>query len=184
MKNWQVILLVATSMTVGAIAANLGAKAAERSYAKPEWSYAPDGSTSSEFSPSTELLLSVLDEDQPRTPSECGLLALGVAQAAFPCTIDRVIDGDTVQATISLGYHVDVHARCRLLNYDAPEMTGAERPDGIRARDMLADLLDDGLVSIVGGNKQDGFGRWLVSLRLADGSDPVDRLLEAGYGHR
>ena len=39
----------------------------------------------------------------------------------YPCTLDRVVDGDTVDVTIDLGFSVYLRKRIRLALLDAPE---------------------------------------------------------------
>lgn len=56
----------------------------------------------------------------------------------------RVIDGDTFEADIDLGFHVHVHATLRLDGIDAPELHDKDPATSDRARhaaDRLRDLL-------------------------------------------
>ena len=39
----------------------------------------------------------------------------------YKCTIDRVVDGDTVDATLDLGFSVLYKSRVRLFGIDTPE---------------------------------------------------------------
>ena len=66
--------------------------------------------------------------------------------------LDRVVDGDTVDGTIDLGFGISVKKRIRLLGINAPETRLqrkiknetkriAEKELGLRAKDKLADML-------------------------------------------
>lgn len=96
--------------------------------------------------------------------------------------VTRVVDADTLDAEVELLYQTDHEGRFRLLGFDAWEMTGEERPKGIKARARLVELIGDGTVYLRGGIKRDSFGRYLVDIRLPDGRDPVAILKEEGHG--
>jgi endonuclease YncB( thermonuclease family) len=107
----------------------------------------------------------------------------------FSATVDRVIDGDTVQMDVTLGFHVKLEdLRFRLLGMDAPEKTGATKIAGLVATAELTRLLSLGPVTIQsegGPPKADSFGRWLVKLdvTLADGNhlDVSTAMIQGGY---
>ncbi len=61
----------------------------------------------------------------------------------YRARITRVIDGDTVEAEIDLGFHVAISVTLRLAGINAPEIRGAERPRGLAATRYLESLLDD-----------------------------------------
>lgn len=61
----------------------------------------------------------------------------------YQARISRVIDGDTVEAEIDLGFHVTISVTLRLAGINAPEIRGAERPQGLAATRYLESLLDD-----------------------------------------
>ena len=58
-------------------------------------------------------------------------------------TIARVVDGDTVDADIDLGFGVTIRQRLRLLGIDAPEPRGDTKEEGLRATIHLANLMED-----------------------------------------
>jgi len=79
--------------------------------------------------------------------------------------VTRVVDGDTVDLEVDLGYHISLSIRGRLLGVDTPERG---QPDFALATDTLASLLkensdEDGYVSIK-STKTGKFGRWLVEI--------------------
>jgi len=63
----------------------------------------------------------------------------------YRVTIDKVLDGDTVDAVFDLGFCISHKVRVRLAGYDAPEtyrpVNEAERLAGYLCRDKLAKML-------------------------------------------
>lgn len=60
------------------------------------------------------------------------------------CVVERVVDGDTVDLRINLGFHTYVKKRIRLMGIDAPETRTRdmdEKRNGIAARERLVELL-------------------------------------------
>ena len=77
----------------------------------------------------------------------------------------RVVDGDTVDLEVDLGYHVSLTIRGRLLGINTPERG---QPDFALATKALASLLEentdeDGYVSVK-STKTGKYGRWLVEI--------------------
>lgn len=103
------------------------------------------------------------------------LLALLVVSPApalpaseFDASVTRVIDGDSVRIRIKLstGTYDD---ECRMLRYNAPEMTGPERPMGKKALRKLAGLVEGKEVR-VRTDSRDRHGRMLCDMWLEDGT--------------
>jgi micrococcal nuclease len=59
----------------------------------------------------------------------------------YRARIVRVIDGDTVEAEVDLGFHICSRMRLRLFGINAPEIKGPTRPAGLAARDYLNHLI-------------------------------------------
>ena len=63
----------------------------------------------------------------------------------YNAKLDRVVDGDTVDAMIDLGFDTWVHKRIRLLGIDAPETRTRdldEKVQGLATKKRLEDLLE------------------------------------------
>ena len=101
----------------------------------------------------------------------------------YHASIVRVVDGDTIDCDVDLGFHLRARLRFRLLWYDAPEMTGPEKILGLQARDHL-ELLATGLEVMLRTAKGDSFGRWLCDVILPNGDDLVTELVADGWGVR
>lgn len=81
----------------------------------------------------------------------------------YRCNLDRVVDGDTVDLIVDLGFHVSINIRVRLMGVMAPEVRGAEREAGRAATQQLASFLAGGNLTVQThkGRTNDKYGRWL-----------------------
>ena len=105
----------------------------------------------------------------------------------YAATVKRVVDGDTMDLTIDLGFRILTQVRCRLLGVDTPETYGVKKGSeeyqkGMAAKSFVKDWLHDHgegyietsdghtLARIVvrshdGGPPRAGkYGRWLVEV--------------------
>lgn len=89
----------------------------------------------------------------------------------------RVIDGDTIECDIDLGFRVTLREKIRLLGYDAPEAHSAE---GRVATKIMENFTEDGKVLTLQTTRQGKYGRWLGTL-YADGVCVNDYMIEQ-YG--
>lgn len=88
----------------------------------------------------------------------------------------RVIDGDTIDADIDLGFGVWARAqRFRLKGVDAPEIKGASRADGLKVKDTLERLLK-GRTVILKSEKvvKDVYGRYVADIYFSAGIKPQE----------
>ena len=98
--------------------------------------------------------------------------------------INRVIDGDTVDVDIDLGFGITISHRVRLKGIDAAETRTKdleEKADGIKARLWLEKELSRKGEWIIDTTKEDKYGRILGTLYLV--GDPVtvnERMLNEG----
>jgi endonuclease YncB( thermonuclease family) len=92
--------------------------------------------------------------------------------------VSNVIDGDTLQADLNLGFGVHLHIPLRLRGYDAPELAPTIQPGAREALAALSALLPIGTRIMVTtlGRDRDKYGRGLVRVLLEDGSDVVSHL--------
>lgn len=97
----------------------------------------------------------------------------------YKARVVRVVDGDTFDADISLGFHASMTLRLRLLGVDSPEMNGLPKGAGKAAKDFAtARLL--GRDVVIRTEKSDSFGRWLARVTV-DGVDFSTALIEGGF---
>lgn len=104
----------------------------------------------------------------------------------------RVVDADTVDCRISLGFGMTAAFRFRLAHVDAPEMYGRYADARGRAayefaRQWLTERADRLIVRTFKGAQStvgigDGaFGRWLAAFLTDDGEDLAAALIAAGH---
>ncbi len=105
----------------------------------------------------------------------------------YRCHIISVYDGDTCKADFDLGLLTTRHKETlRLARIDAPEIRGAEREAGLKARDALRKLiLDKQVIVRTYKDKREKYRRWLAEIWLPqeDGTylNVNDWMLENGY---
>lgn len=110
-----------------------------------------------------------------------------------PATVDNVVDGDTVDLILDLGYRIHHHIRARLYGINAPEMRGDDHLAGRASREHLESLIYDyrlntsafldesdfaGPVLQVESHKNisDKYGRWIIRL-IGVGDIDLNRLM-------
>lgn len=102
----------------------------------------------------------------------------------YKANLKRVIDGDTIEVTLDVGFHSYRVERLRLLGIDCPEMTGDTKQAGEAAKAYTQGWLDLHRDSqyplIVTTHKTDDFGRYLAVVSC--GLDTLNNdLLSSGH---
>ena len=72
----------------------------------------------------------------------------------YKAKIIRVIDGDTVDALIDIGFHVHVKKRIRLYGINAPESRTRDKEEkvrGLAAKARLKEILQIPLIIVIEG---------------------------------
>lgn len=119
------------------------------------------------------------NQSQTLTLSEC--------MHVYRCQILRVLDGDTVDAEVDLGFSTTTQQRFRIFGVNSPEKDTAE---GVAAREFVAGLLYAAkevhiqtmkASSLRSDEKKEKFGRYLVNL-VVDGRPLSEIIIEAGHG--
>ena len=105
----------------------------------------------------------------------------------YKATIIRVIDGDSVEVTVNLGFRIAFQQTVRVYAINAPETRSSdklEKDRGLAAMWFAIGLLPIGSSVHIKSHKpddKDKFGRWLAEITLPDGTDFATRMLEAGH---
>jgi micrococcal nuclease len=94
----------------------------------------------------------------------------------YNATLERVIDGDTIDVTLDLGFKIYSKQRIRLARINAPEMKTQE---GEEAKTSLVRILPVGTELIISTKKTDIYGRYIGEVTLND-INLNDRLVELG----
>ena len=79
----------------------------------------------------------------------------------YPATVVRVIDGDTVELDVDVGFRSRYRDKFRLAGINAPE---GKTEAGAR----LSDLLHPGSEVVVTSFKPEKYGRWLADIAVPD----------------
>jgi micrococcal nuclease len=85
----------------------------------------------------------------------------------YRAAVDRVVDGDTVDLIIDLGFNIKIKIRGRLEGVDTPERG---HPEWLSAAEVCKDLLqkaqanNDSEYLIVRTTKTGKYGRWIVRI--------------------
>ncbi len=100
----------------------------------------------------------------------------------YKAKLDRVVDGDTIDAHINLGFDITIHKRIRLAGIDTPESRTRdleEKARGLASKDRLVELLGEG--SFILESKEVGkYGRVLGTLHVED-VNINETLVEEGF---
>ncbi|MFQ5502372.1 MAG: thermonuclease family protein [Acidimicrobiia bacterium] len=103
-----------------------------------------------------------------------------------PTVKGGIVDADTIDVSIDLGFGVSVFERLRLARIDAPEMQGDEKEAGEAARlALVGKLAESENRLIIQTSKGTGkYGRWIAEVYVGEGSTRTninDWLVEQGH---
>ena len=82
----------------------------------------------------------------------------------YKAKLHSVYDGDTIRLDIDLGFGVWLNKQTiRLAGIDAPEIRGAEREDGLKAKEALSEMLQkaESISLRTFRDKKGKYGRWV-----------------------
>ena len=103
----------------------------------------------------------------------------------YSATVLRVVDGDTLDLALDLGFRIVSTQRCRLRGINAPEARGPRAsPEGAAAHAHLAFILTVGCEVLVRTHRDldDKYGRLLADVWTEGAADSVsERMLGAGH---
>lgn len=105
----------------------------------------------------------------------------------YKALVTRVVDGDTMDMDVDVGFGITSHQRFRIKDYDAPETwrpkTDMEERHGTQAK-LLAIQLLDGIIVDIESFKADLYGRYTVNITLPDGRDFAEVMIASGMSKR
>ena len=103
----------------------------------------------------------------------------------YEIKLDRVIDGDTIDAYIDLGFDVSVKKRIRFMGINTPESRTRdleEKARGLAAKDRLKNLLEGTNIIQLQSHGVGKYGRVLGELFVKGHEQSVNELLKEN-GH-
>lgn len=89
----------------------------------------------------------------------------------YKAVITRIIDGDTVDAQIDLGFHTFINHRVRLNGINTPELNSSifsVREAANKAKERLSELVSKQKLVLLETSKSDLYGRFLGTIYLID----------------
>lgn len=95
----------------------------------------------------------------------------------YRAEVVHIVDGDTVDLNVDLGFKVWVRERFRLARIDAPERR--DREAWLRSKQWLEAQLPVGSTCLVRSRRMGKYGRWLGEI-WKDGRCLNDEMLELG----
>ena len=104
----------------------------------------------------------------------------------YRATVDRIVDADTLDLNISLGFGVHKKERIRLARVDAWEVRGDERIQGTKAKEFVEDILHavNEVTITTMKDKKGKYGRYIAEVLIPyEGSNKNlgDLLIEKGH---
>ena len=104
----------------------------------------------------------------------------------YRARVVRVVDGDTYDVIVDLGFEIYHKIRVRLRNVDTPEVYGRNASEEGRAASAYVKSLIEGKNVIITTHKKKAttFGRWEADVTLDDYVDLGNHLIAEGYASR
>lgn len=102
----------------------------------------------------------------------------------YNAILKNVVDGDTVDVTIDLGFSVYHTIRVRLAGIDTPEMNSPlleERERAKKAKQFVMSYL--GKQVVINTTGKDKYGRY-IAIIFCDGTDLSTKLLQEGLAQK
>ena len=101
----------------------------------------------------------------------------------YKAKLIRVIDGDTVDLEVDLGFRIKLNARIRLEGINTPEITGVDKEKGLEVKKFVEELFsaESGVCTLM-SFKTEKYGRWLGRIYLPNAScvnDLIEDFLNA-----
>lgn len=112
----------------------------------------------------------------------------------YYATVKRVVDADTLDLQIDLGFNVHINARVRLANLNAPETYGVKKDskeyqEGVKATEFVKDWLKSvtpkGVVVETYKNKTGKYGRWIATVYSYEETKNLNEdLIDSGHAKK
>ena len=109
----------------------------------------------------------------------------------YRAKLNRVVDGDTIDVVIDLGFYVELRERLRLEGLNTPEIYRVKKDSeeykrGIKAKEYVEQRLNEnGNEMVIETEKRGKWRRWIAAVHLRDSSKTLnDELIEKGLAER
>jgi micrococcal nuclease len=101
----------------------------------------------------------------------------------YNATLLNIVDGDTVDMDVDMGFNVRIKQRMRFYGIDTPELNSNDpviRASAVKAKDFVASHVKVGQSYMIETFKNDKYGRLLVKIRITPASTLNEILVGAG----
>lgn len=99
--------------------------------------------------------------------------------------VERIIDGDTLDVEIDLGFNIIISQRVRLAGIDAPETKTKnleEKVNGLESKRWLEENLTTEKTMLIRTEKDDKYGRILGWIYIGEDNNPINtHMIKEGY---
>ena len=107
----------------------------------------------------------------------------------YKATVDRVVDGDTIDLVIDLGFKITTFQRIRLRGINTPETYNVKKDseeykNGMKAKTFVIERISNNDNEVIVETDKDvgKFGRYIGVIRLDDNEQSLnDELVEKGF---
>lgn len=107
----------------------------------------------------------------------------------YKAKISRIVDGDTMEIVIDLGFKITTHQRIRLEGINTPETFNVKKNSdeykkGLLAKEFVVKRVEaNNFEAIIDTNKDTGkYGRYIATVYFADNDISLNKeLVEKGY---
>lgn len=110
----------------------------------------------------------------------------------YKATVERVVDGDTIDLTIDLGFKITTHQRIRLAGIDTPEIYSVKKDSeeynrGMEVKKYVENRMaaNHNKVIVETEKVTEKYGRYVGTIFLTDSDSTLNNeLVEKGYAVR
>tara|TARA_R110000824_G_scaffold381968_1_gene575013 strand:+ start:482 stop:904 length:423 start_codon:yes stop_codon:yes gene_type:complete len=101
----------------------------------------------------------------------------------YSCTVDRVVDGDTIDVVLDLGFDIMFKSRVRLYGIDTPESRTRNKDEKVRGKmagAFLKDAVDNGTKVVIETKLKDSRGKYgrVLGNVVVDGLNINEAMIE------
>lgn len=87
----------------------------------------------------------------------------------YKCSVKRVVDGDTLDLSVDLGFNITNKIRVRLVDVDTPEVRGKDKEFGLLVTRKVREWIENASGQMYVCTRKTGkYGRWLARLFYKD----------------
>lgn len=99
----------------------------------------------------------------------------------YKARVSRIVDGDTIDVDIDLGFGMTSFQRLRFARINAPEVRGEEKEAGQVAKGVVDEKIPPGSEIMIHTEKDDSFGRYIAEIWYGDGVNLNEEMVSLGH---